>query len=117
VLNDQGRPSQEELDVSDAMLFSLCDTYRLELLGDGTSMLVPNDQDDEEDGEEYDEEAEYDMWRGLSPGEDHDVETFFDQVGYASHTDFSHESHGWQQHRGVSCQGHSLAEMGGFEDD
>jgi hypothetical protein len=61
VLNDQGRPSQEELDVSDAMLFSLCDTYRLELLGDGTSMLVPKDQDDEEEGEEYDEEAEYDM--------------------------------------------------------
>jgi hypothetical protein len=44
-LNAEARPSREEMDVSDGMLFS----------------LIPEDQDDEEEGEEYDEEAEYDM--------------------------------------------------------
>jgi hypothetical protein len=63
-LNAEARPSREEMDVSDGMLFS----------------LIPEDQDDEEEGEEYDEEAEYDMWRGLSQGKVHGIETFFDQV-------------------------------------
>jgi hypothetical protein len=62
VLNEEARPSQEELDVSDGMLFSLTDTYRMELLGDNTSLLIPKDQGQEEEGEgEYNEEAECDM--------------------------------------------------------
>jgi hypothetical protein len=62
VLKAEGKPSQAEMEVSDAMLFSLFHTYTLELLGHGTSLLIPKDQGqgEEEHGVE-EEEADWDM--------------------------------------------------------
>lgn len=62
VVKDEGKPSQAELDVSDEMLFSLFDTYTIEVFDDGTSMLFPKyDEAEQEEQQGRREEADWDM--------------------------------------------------------
>jgi hypothetical protein len=62
VVKDEGKPSQAELEVSDEMLFSLFDTYTIEVFDDGTSMLFPKyDEAEQEEQQGRREEADWDM--------------------------------------------------------
>ncbi|KAG9548203.1 hypothetical protein KCU79_g15040, partial [Aureobasidium melanogenum] len=61
ILSPEGMPDPEEISISDAVLYLMLDSARLEFNADGTSTLFRADEDSEQGDEEWDDEADWAM--------------------------------------------------------